>query len=276
MDKEQPLLYRLGITALTFFLFVWYFLLAFFPIGMIGLALIDWFGLPAECVLPVCLCLAPILLFVILHYLITPKKDDEGIYECLFHFTFAAEVFIVAICLINANVQDEISDAYLDGYDKGYSSGYDQGFDVGYSVSHKTGATVSRSSAGYDAVDDEMVDEWGDAYDNHVSVDLEEFYIAYSLIDDYLSGESDSINLAEVYQLLEEGIGYFYDATEISSSDNWQVQDYKIDLQDSIEPIKSADRELEEYLMGNPDSFDLVKVKELMEKGFEQFYKVYD
>lgn len=152
MDKEQPLLYRLGITALTFFLFVWYFVLAFFPIGMIGLALIDWFGLPSEYVLPVCLCLAPMLLFVILHYLITPKKDDEGIYECLFHFTFVAEVFIVAICLINANVQDEISDAYLDGYDKGYQlsdvkleneiydavsrarqTEYDRGYEYGYS-----------------------------------------------------------------------------------------------------------------------------------------------
>ncbi len=134
----------------------------------------------------------------------------------------------------------------------------------------------SYTSVGYDAVDDELVDEWGDAYDNHVSVDLEEFHIAYSLIDDYLTGESDTIEISEVYQLLENGLRYFYEITEYSSSDSWQMQEFKLDLQDSIEPIKSADGKLEEYLMGNPDSFDLVKVKELMEQGFEQFYKVYD
>lgn len=147
---------------------------------------------------------------------------------------------------------------------------------VSTSTENNKHVTVSYTSDEYHDVDDELVDEWGDAYDNHVSVDLEEFHIAYSLIDDYLSGESDNIDLAEVYQLLEEGIGYLYDATEISSSDSWQMQEFKLDLQDSIEPIKSADGKLEEYLMGNPDSFDLVKVKELMEQGFEQFYKVYD
>lgn len=142
------------------------------------------------------------------------------------------------------------------------------------SVENNMRITDSCTSAGYDAVDDELVDEWGDAYDNHVSVDLEEFYIAYSLIDDYLSGESDSINLAEVYQLLEEGIGYFYDATEISSSDNWQVQDYKIDLQDSIEPIKSALAELEEYLMGDADSVNLIEVHDYLAQGLLNYQDI--
>lgn len=95
------------------------------------------------------------------------------------------------------------------------------------------------------------------------------FYYAYFTVNDYLTGEEASVDIVDVYQHIEQGIQDFLAAVEIKDSDTWQEQERKLDLQDAIEPAKSALGELEEYLMGDADSVDLFKILRLLEQGLQ-------
>lgn len=138
-------------------------------------------------------------------------------------------------------------------------------------TSTKSTSSYTASSRQSSDNDDDIVD-W--ETDTSVYVPTGHFDDAYCIVDDYLTGETDSIDLFEVYILLEDGIHEFYDATEINASDSWQEQERKLDLQDSIEPAKSALAELEEYLMGSADSVDLIKVHDGLAQGLLNYQDI--
>lgn len=99
-------------------------------------------------------------------------------------------------------------------------------------------------------------------------------YIAQDKKPFYTSNDVESIEASSYKNGYRNG---YHDAQDdIDYSDNWQLTDFKLEIQDSIEPFSSASALIEDYLMNEADSVDLVEVYKLMEKGFEQFYKVYD
>lgn len=161
-----------------------------------------------------------------------------------------ALVLLVSLCGCGTYSQSDLDAAYAEGYDKGYNAGYDRGYESGYSDSFESDVDVSNIKP------------------------IDYFWFAYCIVDDYLTGESTSIEISEVYQLIEEGFQKFYAASEIDPSDSWQKQERNIDLQDSIEPIKSAMAELEEYLMGDADSVNLIEVHDYLAQGLLNYQDV--
>lgn len=141
------------------------------------------------------------------------------------------------------------------------------------SPSKKSSSSTNKSAVDGTHSTQQSSYDYSDSSESDVDISdikpIDYFWFAYCMVDDYMTGESDSIDLAEVYQLIELGFQKFYAATEIDASDSWQEQERKLDLQDAIQPFSNASGELEEYLMGGADSVDLAKVLRLLEQGLQ-------
>lgn len=99
----------------------------------------------------------------------------------------------------------------------------------------------------------------------------------YIAQDKKLFYTNNDIELIEASSYKEGYRNGYHDAQDDAEySVNWQLAEFKLEIQDSIEPFSSASALIEDYLMNETDSINLAEVYELMEQGFEQFYKVYD
>lgn len=146
------------------------------------------------------------------------------------------------------------------------------------SPSNKSSTSTSKSTVADTQSSQQSSYDYSDSSEADVDVSdikpIDYFWFAYCMVDDYMTGESDSIDLIKVYQLIEVGFQKYYAATEIDASDSWQVQERKLDLQDAIEPATSALGELEEYLMGGADSVDLIKVHDGLAQGLLNYQDI--